>query len=151
MVQLFTKSYTCSRLHYVPATKSRQIITNISRHCLAKDMVDRWKCVFSLSGLCFCFLSANFLGIFNYSLVQETEIYMDSIGDLYLQSDFLCRTASFSWRNGLSKIKCICMKFHVWNFEPNVKTVVLYTKMYLPLCEYLNIFYLYLLNRRFSL
>ena len=135
MVQLFIKSCTYTRLYYVLGTKSRQIITNILRHYRARDMVGRWKCLFSLSGICFFFLSINLLEDFQLRFnVGNQNIYELHRGFIFTKCYPSVRTTSFSWRNGLSKIRCICVKFHVWNFEPNVKRVVLYRKTYLPLC-----------------
>lgn len=133
----FIKSYTYTRLHYVPRTKSRQIITNILRYYRARDMVGRWKCLFSLPGICFFFLSVNFRGDFQLRFnVGNQNVYELHRGFVFTKWYPSARTARFSWQNGLSKKRCICVKFHVWDFESNVSTVVLYTKTYLP---YVNI------------
>lgn len=137
MVQLFIKSCTYTVLHYVPGMKSRQIITNILRHSRSWDMVGIWKCLFCLSGICSFFLSINFLGDFQWQFSvgnQNTSLYELHGGFIFAKWFPSVGTARFSLRNGLRKTRCICVKFNVWDFESNVKTVVFYTKTYLPLC-----------------
>jgi len=127
--------YSFSQNHYIPGTKSRQTITNILRQYRARDMVGRWKCLFSLSGICSFFLSINFLGGFQLQFsVGNQNMYELHRGFIFTKWFSSVGTASFLWRNGLSKLIYICVKFHVWDFELNVKAVVLYTKTYLPLC-----------------